>query len=174
MLLANFNSIVTQASFNYGVEPELIFAIIQWESGFNPTLKTYEKNVNDYSVGLMQIRTETAKILGLTFNSMDDAIEKLKKPEINIPLGTKYLRDIKLRYTDIKDIIAAYNAGSVKKNEKGEYINQRYVNEVYKNYLNFKTQKLMNKTLPMIGLALLGTFLIEEIVNRIGDRQDGH
>ena len=53
---------------DFGIERELFYAIIRQESNWNWKAYLWEKNVQDYSVGLTQIRYETAKGMGFTGN----------------------------------------------------------------------------------------------------------
>lgn len=49
----------------------------------------------------------------------------------NIEYGAKYLASQYKRYGDWHDAVAAYNAGSVKKDASGRYTNQPYVDFVF-------------------------------------------
>lgn len=107
------------------VEPALIAAIIQRESSGDPNARRYEENVQDYSYGLMQIRSDTAKWRGYTGDPSD-----LLDPGTNIYWGTEYLSYQLNRYKNVSDAVSAYNAGSVKRTKSGAYINQSYVDYV--------------------------------------------
>jgi len=98
-----YKVIVEKYSKKFGIEEELIFAIIKNESNF-------KKNVvsNKDAIGLMQILESTKKdieeVLGV--EGLD-----LKKDVDNILVGTKYLSILKQKYDSIELAIAAYNAG---------------------------------------------------------------
>ena len=98
-----YKVIVEKYSKEFGIEEELIFAIIKNESNF-------KKNVvsNKDAIGLMQILESTKKdmeeVLGV--EGLD-----LKKDVDNILVGTKYLSILKQKYDSIELAIAAYNAG---------------------------------------------------------------
>lgn len=93
----------------YHVNPKLTASIISNESSFNPKAKKYERRVHDYSLGLMQIRYQTAKMLGFKGHQ-----NKLYDPDTNIKLGVKYLRKLLIKYPVNNDGIIAYNQGRPK------------------------------------------------------------
>lgn len=114
------------------IEPAVIAAIIHHESSGNPNAKRWEANVKDFSWGLMQVRTDTARFLG--FDDAHSTTEMLLKPDINIYYGVKYLSWQFNRYApSMYKVISAYNCGTVneaylKKNWK--FTNQGYVDIV--------------------------------------------
>jgi soluble lytic murein transglycosylase-like protein len=58
----------------------------------------------------------------------------LCSPALGIKYGCKYFHTLQQRY-DLKiEMIAAYNAGSARKNEEGIFVNQGYVNKVSQFY----------------------------------------
>lgn len=94
----NFESIIQEAAHRYRVDPGLIRAVIQAESGGNPLAVSRAG-----ARGLMQLMPETAAELGVT-NPFD--------PTQNIMAGTSYLRRLLDRYRgDVKLALAAYNWG---------------------------------------------------------------
>lgn len=81
----------------FGVDPELVMAVIDTESSFNPFLVS-----NKGARGLMQLMPKTAGMLGVS-DSFD--IDE------NVRGGTEYLSQMMGRFGDIEKALAAYNAG---------------------------------------------------------------
>ena len=124
----NYDSLIKKISDDYGNDPHLVKAIINVESNFNT--KAHNTRGED-SRGLGQINAPTAIALGIT------DLKSLFRPEINIEVMNKLICDLKKRHFITQDIIAAYNAGSVKANRAGYYINTAYVLNVYSRYLAY-------------------------------------
>lgn len=129
--------LVDQISSKYGVDPALIKGIIQQESRWDVNASRYEAHLNDSSWGLMQVLLKTAKwILGNDKLTIADLIN----PQINVDAGTKYIASLLKQYNGkVQDAIAAYNAGSPRRNKDGSYVNQAYVDKVYRNYMMYRT-----------------------------------
>lgn len=109
-----------------------------------PFVKLQSKNTEmtsrSTSYGLMQIMGQTARECGF----MGTFLTELCDPETNIYYALSYLEKLAGRYTELNDIIAAYNAGSAKRNNYGNYVNAGYVNEVNDKLFLFK-KKFFNK-----------------------------
>lgn len=103
-----YEGAIAQASARYDVDPYLIAAVINTESGFD------RRGVSKKgAIGLMQLMPETAKEARRTSRLKPPAHEEaLKDPEVNIDLGTHYLGKLMQRYDRPEWALAAYNAGA--------------------------------------------------------------
>lgn len=97
---------VSKYADEYGLDENLVYAIIKAESNFNVNAQS-----NKNAKGLMQLMDETAtdvaKILQIEIDE-----NKILEPDTNINLGTKYLSILIEKYKNIEVALAAYNAGS--------------------------------------------------------------
>jgi len=92
---ANF---ISESASAHGVAPELVASVIAVESNFNPNAVSWRS-----ARGLMQLMPQTAARFGVT---------RIFDPQQNIEAGTKYLKELLLRYNgDLSLTLAAYNAG---------------------------------------------------------------
>jgi len=79
------------------------------------------------SWGLLQIMGGTARDIGYK-----GALVGLTVPEVGLYWGAKFLKRLVDKYDHLDDAIAAYNAGSPRKDANGKYVNQYYVDSVRK------------------------------------------
>ena len=99
---------VLEYSQKYNLDPYLVFAVINAESGFDKHA-TSSKNAR----GLMQITESTAKEVNEITNSVDSLNEEnIYNEDINIELGCQYLASLISRYNGNYYLaICSYNAG---------------------------------------------------------------
>ena len=96
---AQFEPLVLEHARRTNLRPDLVRAVIQVESGFNPRARSPKG-----AMGLMQLMPATARELGVR-----DAFD----PDENIRGGTDYLRQLLDRYKGDEELaLAAYNAGA--------------------------------------------------------------
>jgi hypothetical protein len=94
-----YEPLVIEHSNRHALRPELVRAVIQVESGYNPRALSPKG-----AMGLMQLMPETARVLG---------VQRPYDPAQNIAGGTRYLRLLLDKYNgDELLALAAYNAGS--------------------------------------------------------------
>jgi hypothetical protein len=93
-----YDSIIDEHASVHGVRPQLVRAVIQAESAFNPMARSVKG-----AMGLMQLMPATAIAYGVS-NAFD--------PVENIRAGVAYLRGLLDRYSQNEELaLAAYNAG---------------------------------------------------------------
>ena len=93
-----YEDLVTQHAGRQALRPELVRAVIQVESGYNPRARLPKG-----ALGLMQLMPSTAARLG---------VHDPYDPAENIRGGTAYLRQLLDRFDGNEELaLAAYNAG---------------------------------------------------------------
>jgi soluble lytic murein transglycosylase len=92
-----------------GLDPYLVSALINVESGFRPDVVS-----SAGAVGLMQLLPETAAQVARDAKLQERVTaETLKRPGTNLRVGTRHLRSLVDEYGDVDVALAAYNAGFV-------------------------------------------------------------
>ena len=93
----NYTDLIEEYSALHAVDPNLVMAVVQAESGGNPNALSPKG-----AAGLMQLMPATAADLG---------VENRFDPEENIASGTRYLSNLIDRFKSVEVALWAYNAG---------------------------------------------------------------
>ncbi len=121
---SSYDEHIERYSRDYGVRPNLVRAVIQVESAYNPRAVSPKG-----AMGLMQLMPQTAAEHGVRFPF---------NPEDNIRGGVAYLRSLLDRYSGNEELsLAAYNAGPSAVEKYGNTVppyreTQQYVSRVRK------------------------------------------
>jgi soluble lytic murein transglycosylase-like protein len=108
----NVSEVILEESSKRKLDPLLVLAVIQVESGFQ-----YSAVSPSGARGIMQIMPDTgkslAKSLGREYGLQPIAFrpESLDDPLLNIRLGIYYLHDLKKKFRDLSLTLSAYNVG---------------------------------------------------------------
>ena len=97
---------IMEASERYEVSPQLVLAVIEIESGYNPYIVSPVG-----AMGLMQLMPRTGAEVAERTGEIWHGTATLFDPEANIRLGVAYLRELIDRYDSIRAALAAYNWG---------------------------------------------------------------
>jgi soluble lytic murein transglycosylase-like protein len=151
---SEFDEIIAEHAALHDVPEELVRAVIQAESNFNPMALSSKG-----AMGLMQLMPETAADLGVrnAFNPIE-----------NIRGGTKYLKQLLERYDNNKALaLAAYNAGPANVEKYGQRVppfreTQDYVQKILRS--------LKAAAPPPQAAARPATKVIYKIVETINGR----
>ena len=93
-----YEQLISTHATAHGVSADLVRAVIQAESAFNPSARSVKG-----AMGLMQLMPATAAVYGVV-NAYD--------PADNIRAGVSYLKSLLTRYSNNEELaLAAYNAG---------------------------------------------------------------
>jgi tape measure domain-containing protein len=132
VLSAEIQSDVEQTAQQYGIDPALIFAMIQEESRGNTSI-TSPKGAR----GILQLMPETARRYGLRVGG---GIDERTDPVKNLQAGIHYMADLLQMFNgNIKLALAGYNAGAGAVQKYGNQVppygeTQKYVKDITERY----------------------------------------
>jgi len=141
--------LVQTTANRHGVDPNLVRAVIETESGGNPSAVSRKG-----AVGLMQLMPTTALELG---------VRNMYSAQENLEAGVRYLHTLLIRYGgDLDRALAAYNAGAGAVDRAGgvpKYRETRdYVRKVTNSYFAADASRPISATnTPRYGLSAVGT-----------------
>jgi soluble lytic murein transglycosylase-like protein len=133
VLIQRYAPIIDTAARAYGVDKNLVHAVISAESAYNPVALSKAG-----AMGLMQLMPDTARRYG---------VKNIFDPAENIHGGVRYLRDLLVMFNgNIELAVAAYNAGENAVIKYGNKIppyaeTVHYVPKVLGYYRRFQTKK---------------------------------
>lgn len=135
-----FGNAMSLAAERHEVDPFLLAAVVEAESGFRPTAVSPRG-----AVGLMQVLPATGASLGA---------RNLTDPHANLDAGSRYLRRLLREYKgDLELVLAAYNAGPAAVQRYGGMPpfreTQEYVGKVLRIYR--KHQRSVDPFVPLVA-----------------------
>ena len=101
-----YEEIVVAHAENYGLQPQLVAAVIYQESKFDADAES-----SSGAVGLMQLLPSTGQGIADRTGGEEWTPADLLNPELNVRYGSWYLRHLLDKYGDETLALAAYNAG---------------------------------------------------------------
>ena len=101
-----YEDAIRSEAARYDLDPALVAAVINTESGFVPDSRS-----SAGAVGLMQVLPETAEFIAAEPNRPSPPPDELEDPAVNIAYGSRYLRYLIDRYGTVPLALAAYNGG---------------------------------------------------------------
>jgi hypothetical protein len=97
---AELEAVARAAALRQGIDPALVFAVIDVESDWNPSAVSKAG-----AIGLMQLLPATARELGVR------DLSRLVEPELNLQVGTTHLRRLLGQFCDPRLALWAWHAG---------------------------------------------------------------
>jgi len=101
-----YEDTIRSEAARYDLDPALVAAVINTESGFVPDSRS-----SAGAVGLMQLLPETARFVADGPDRPSPSPERLEDPDVNIAYGSRYLRYLIDSYGTVPLALAAYNGG---------------------------------------------------------------
>lgn len=120
---ADIDNLINEAANKYGIDPNLVAAIAEQESGFNQSAQSEAG-----ALGIMQLMPDTANGLGVDANDLAGNIEG----------GAKYIKQMLDQFGgDLHKALEAYNGGP---GGVGNAQTMKYADEVMQRYEKFKAK----------------------------------
>lgn len=106
MFPIEYRNEILEWSAIYDLNPELVASVIRNESRFRPQAVSPVG-----AIGLMQIMPDTGAWIAQQLQLNKYSTAQLESPDLNIMLGTWYLRYLLDRFATVDAALMAYNAG---------------------------------------------------------------
>lgn len=113
-----YTDLVEQEAAQFDLDPDLVYAVIKTESGFDPEARSHAD-----AMGLMQLTQGTFDWVASLY-PLEDPAASVYDPQANIHCGCALLRLLLDQYGSLDVALAAYNAGMGNVSqwlESGEY-----------------------------------------------------
>ena len=105
--IPRYQALIEKNARTRGLDAALVKAVIAVESAFEPAAVSSKG-----ALGLMQVMPDTGARYGVAGDRKRTLEQKLLDPDINVRIGTMYLRDLLALFADDLELaLAAYNAG---------------------------------------------------------------
>jgi soluble lytic murein transglycosylase-like protein len=104
---------ILEKSRKYGVEPEIMIALIHQESGYNRSAVSVANAIGLTQL-LPEVAAEVADRLGMEYHGPE---ELKSNTDLSIELGVAHFAELQKKYKNYEISLAAYNAGEAKAKE---------------------------------------------------------
>lgn len=101
----SYSQLVEQEAAEFNLDPDLVYAVIKTESGFDPEARSRAD-----AMGLMQLTQGTFDWI-ITLYPLENPAADVYDPQANIHCGCALLRLLLDQYGSLDVALAAYNAG---------------------------------------------------------------
>ena len=130
----SYSDLVEQEAAEFDLDPDLVYAVIKTESGFDP-----EARSSADAMGLMQLTQETFDWIASLY-PLENSSAGVYDPQANLHCGCALLRLLLDQYGSVDVALAAYNAGMGNVSEwleSGDYSNccKVMMNKAFEGYV---------------------------------------
>ncbi len=102
----DFWPLITKYAKAHDLDPYLLAALVAQESTFTPEIRSF---ANAY--GLMQVIPDTGRAVARQLGIRQFSTSMLTNAETNVRIGTKYFKDMVVKFGGVHYALAGYNAG---------------------------------------------------------------